>query len=120
MRHRLHSARSRSAVVRRQDQRHLRADASSEEAQELQHDEEENVSDTNAFAETGCIPKRDAQGQHYAQADELAESNCFADLDPRGFCNADTEELSIAFGEKGRQKEGFTESFAERHTVSFT
>ncbi len=110
-------SRSRSAVVRRQNQRHLRADTSAQEAQELEHDEEEDSLDTNAFAEAGCIAERDTENERNAKADNLSQSNRFADAHGRTFCNTDAQELPIAFVEKERQKEGFTQSVAERHTL---
>jgi hypothetical protein len=114
-----HRTASRGAVDRRQDQRHFRADARTEEAQELEQHQKEDRFDANAFAEAGDVTKRDTEDERYAKAYSLAESHCFADSGARSFCHAHAEALSVAFDEKGRQKEGFTEPLAERHTVSF-
>ena len=98
---RLGTAAGRGAVVRRQDQEHLRADACAEEEEEkLIELREEEIRDSDSVAEAEELAESEgephAESHPDANRNEHAQAICVADRVARTFSNAKPHELPFA------------------------
>jgi hypothetical protein len=76
------------------------------------------ASTPHAFAETDTSPSATPKASA-RQSRQPRRKHCFADSGARSFCTPTPKSSPSPSTKKGRQKEGVTEPFAERHTVSF-
>ena len=113
---RLRRSTRRSAVVKRQDQGHLRADAGTEETEELEQLGEEEIGDANTVAETEGLAH--CEGESDAHRHEHAEGNGFAERQSGTFCIADAEKLAVTFVEIGQKEEGLADAVTEPNSFS--